>query len=261
MRLGIKRRLADAAASAFDLVIFWEGERYDWPEKDYVARLFKHFGVECVFDVGANRGQYGKWLRSMGFKGKIISFEPQPGPFAILSRKAEKDGNWLCFPWALGREPSLMFLNQMASDDFSSFRQPTGNQEYAAENTVVGTIEVEVKTLDEAFRRFGSGSSFLKLDTQGFDLEVVAGGRETLKSFVGISSEVSMKPLYKNSPGLEDSIAMFEKLGFAPVRMFPVHPYEMFNLIEMNAYFVRQDLCSPSNLTATLSQRLIGTGA
>jgi FkbM family methyltransferase len=244
MTLGVKRFIASAAARAFDLEIFWKGERYDWPEKEFVQRLLAHLNVDCVFDVGANRGQYGKWLRSIGFGGRIISFEPNPTPFSELSEAANADGNWECYQWALGRKKGKMRLNVMAADEFSSFLNPARSGEYEAENSIISKVEAEVETLDRAFRklRVGFDRPFLKMDTQGFDLEVIGGGKSELRNFAGISSEVSVKRLYEESPGLEQSIATFEDLGFLPARMFPVHPYEMFNLIEMNAYFVRLDL-------------------
>lgn len=240
MGFGLKKRLFNVAASAFDLEIFWKGERHHWPERDYVIRLFDYLDIGSVLDVGANRGQYGKWLRTIGYTGEIISFEPRPHAFEILSAEAAQDKQWTCYPWALGRERGKLQLNQMASDDFSSFRQPAATGLYHSENTIVGTIEAEVETLDNA-ASMASQRAFLKLDTQGFDLEVVAGGRTVIRNFAGVSSEVSLKRLYCNTPGIEESVATFEELGFSPSRMFPVHPAEMFNLFEMNAYFVNGD--------------------
>ena len=49
-------------------------------EQQHLKKIFKYTEVDCVFDIGANYGQYAKMLRSdIKFKGLIISFEPIPG--------------------------------------------------------------------------------------------------------------------------------------------------------------------------------------
>ena len=45
--------------------------------------------IDTVIDVGANVGQFGESLRSGGYKGKIVSFEPTKSAYQVLSKKAE----------------------------------------------------------------------------------------------------------------------------------------------------------------------------
>jgi FkbM family methyltransferase len=242
MGFGLKRRSRELASLAFNVIIFPEFEQYHWPEKAYTQRLLHILDIDCVFDVGANRGQYGRWLRNLGFGGLIVSFEPNPGPFAELQRQA--DSNWICLPYALGSETGELPLNVMADDVFSSFLNPSGAEEYAAENTVVATVTAPIKRLDDVFLEVGPkfARPFLKVDTQGFDLEVLKGARETISQFRGIVSEVSIKRLYAKAPTFEESSAAIGKAGFQPAGMFSVNPYNTLSLIEMNAYFVRKDL-------------------
>jgi FkbM family methyltransferase len=244
MGFGLKRRSRELALRAFNVIIIPEIERYHWPEKDYAGRLLEILEVDCVFDVGANRGQYGKWLRNLGFRGTIISFEPNPTAFSELNRHAAD--NWICLPYALGSETGELPFNVMADDVFSSFQNPSGVEEYAAENTIVQTVTARVKRLDQVLFEVAPNFTkpFLKLDTQGFDMEVVKGAGEAISGFRGIVSEVAIKRLYANSPTLEESSATICKRGFAPGAMFSVNPYKTLSVIEMNAYFVRKDLVS-----------------
>ena len=80
------------------------------------------------------------------------------------------------------------------------------------------------------------------MDTQGFDLEVLAGASGVLADLVGLSSEMSVHRLYQNSPTMAESMAAIERAGFEPINFFPVHPGRIVNPIEFNSYAVRRDL-------------------
>lgn len=58
--------------------------------------------VDCVFDVGANAGQFGRRLRDRGYKGRITSFEPVASAFAQLQHEARGDKLWELHHTALG---------------------------------------------------------------------------------------------------------------------------------------------------------------
>jgi FkbM family methyltransferase len=165
MGFGIKRRSRELASRAFNVIVIPEVERYHWPEKSYLQRFLRILDIDCVFDVGANRGQYGKLLRSLGFTGLIVSFEPNPVPYAELLK--QRDDKWICFPYGLGSEPGELPFNVMADDVFSSFLSPSGAEEYAAENSVVSTVTVPIKRLKDLLDEIGTSFSrpFLKLDT------------------------------------------------------------------------------------------------
>ena len=70
--------------------------------QSYLENLFVQRGVNEIWDVGANVGQYANMLRMIGFNGQIISFEPLPKAYEILKRKADKDNNWNTYgPFAI----------------------------------------------------------------------------------------------------------------------------------------------------------------
>jgi len=242
MGFGIKRRARELASEALDVVIIPQHERYHWPEKDYLQRLLKYLDVDCVFDVGANRGQYGQWLRALGFRGLIISFEPNPTPFAALNKHSSD--NWLCFQCGLGSGSAQLPFNVMSDDVFSSFLKPSGAEEYSTENSIVETVIVPVRRLADVLQEVSArfARPFLKIDTQGFDLEVLTGAGDAVSQFRGIVSEVAIKRLYAGSPTFEESRAAFGRAGFEPAGMFSVNPYKTLSVIELNAYFVRKDL-------------------
>src|SRR5215475_7216451 len=95
------------------------------PEQTHLARLLKHLEVDCVFDVGANTGQYATMLRRQAhFKGRIISFEPIPAAAAEVARKALHDPAWTVEQAALADTSGSRTFHVMAGSEFSSLSKP-----------------------------------------------------------------------------------------------------------------------------------------
>src|SRR4051794_18567254 len=66
----------------------------------HIAAVLRMYRVNCVLDVGANRGQYATALRRAGYMGRIVSFEPVPDVFDELRRRAAGDPAWVAYPYA-----------------------------------------------------------------------------------------------------------------------------------------------------------------
>ena len=63
-------------------------ERFN--ELTHLKSLLKILDINCVLDVGANRGQFAHELRAIGYGGDIISFEPVNREFEVLDRKSTR---------------------------------------------------------------------------------------------------------------------------------------------------------------------------
>src|SRR6516225_7101905 len=89
-------------------VVIWPKSRLHMVyERIHLRRFFSYFGVDCVFDVGANRGQYASMLRDIGFRGPIISYEPIPSMAETLRALSTNDPAWYVEELALDREAGL----------------------------------------------------------------------------------------------------------------------------------------------------------
>lgn len=252
MSLGVAtlslQRIAETLAMTAGVHVIPRKRAANWPEKQFVRRLLRELRADCVFDVGANVGHYGRWLRRIGFSGLILSFEPAPDAYQKLVRVAARDPGWQTFNYALGACDAVLPFNVMAHDSFSSFRHPAQNEtlKFCADNTIKHIINAPVRTIDgtidDLAGRFSFARPFLKMDTQGFDLEVVKGAERSLRQFVGMLSEVSVKRIYEGAPTLVESISAYMQRGFDPVWLYPVHPNSTLNPVEFNCYLVRSDL-------------------
>jgi len=201
--------------------------------------------IDCIFDVGANKGQYYSFLRdAVGFHGLVISFEPVQRLHAQLQQQAVADPNWIVYGCALGRTAGDADFNVMKGDQLSSFRTPSTNStdRFHVSNTVVAVEHVTVRTLDDVFddaaARFGFSRPYLKIDAQGFDLEVAQGGVKRLGDFVGLQCEASLLPLYEGAPTFEETLAFFKSRGLAPSAFFPVATDQKHRLIDCDCVFV-----------------------
>jgi FkbM family methyltransferase len=169
--------------------------------------------INCVFDVGANTGQFAMGLRKIGYTGWIISYEPSPGDFAAMSRAFGGDPRWRGYQIALGSEGGTSTFNVTLGDSrlssFLSLRRPDFGVE---------TIQVEVKRLDAVFEEALGGIKeprvFLKMDTQGFDLKVIEGASGCVDRVLGLLSEISAEASYNDMPSYLDSLKVYEGLGF-----------------------------------------------
>ncbi|WP_306316554.1 MULTISPECIES: FkbM family methyltransferase [unclassified Streptomyces] len=192
----------------------------------HVAAMLEHYRVNCVFDVGANVGQYGRRLREFGYGGRIVSFEPVPGFVKRLRRHAENDPDWQVIPCGLGRVDTVQPMH-VDWQTLSSLLPPSdyGNARYQR-FTKGATEEIRVCRLDGLMDRALDGirdpRPYLKMDTQGYDLEVFAGAGERIAEFVGMQSEVALLRIYEGSPRMDEALAAYERGGFEVTGMYPV---------------------------------------
>jgi hypothetical protein len=80
---------------------------------------------------------------------------------------------------------------------------------------------------------------YLKLDTQGYDLEVLRGAARSLERVVALQSEIAFVPLYAGMPSWRESFERIEALGFAPSGIFSVTREPSLRLVEADCVFVR----------------------
>lgn len=248
--------LIERTARRFGVAVVPEWRVASLAAERHLARLLQEFEVDCVFDVGANVGQYGRMLRSViGYRGRILSFEPNPAALPRLRAAAAGDPEWTVEAFALGPEPGTARFNAYDLSELSSFRQFGGLN--GTTRRAAQAIEVPVQTLHAYFReaeaRFRFSRPFLKLDTQGYDLEVARGAGDALGAFVGLQSEVAFRTIYEGAPDYRAAIDFYQRAGFVVSQLFPVNDIHFPQLVEMDVVMVRADLLSRPDEPATVS--------
>ena len=190
--------------------------RYD-PTHD-LAELLRLYRVETIFDVGANIGASGRYFRNLGFKGKIVSYEPVAQYYKLLTHEAAGDSLWTCENVALAEVESEQEIN--VSGGFgtaSSFLKKTGQTwESARELEYVGRELVRVTTIDRAaLEHYPQGDRlFLKLDVQGYERKVLEGASQTMPRIIGVRIELSVSQCYEQEPSMSEMMTYLYDLGF-----------------------------------------------
>lgn len=131
--------------------------------------------LSVIFDIGANVGQSSLRYAQTFPTAQLYSFEPISRTFAELERALRGRPRVRCFNQAMGAEPGeIEVVLQKLSIENSLLAQP-------GSHTTGDTERVRVDTVDRFCSSHNiSNIDFLKIDTEGFDLEVLKGAEQLL---------------------------------------------------------------------------------
>jgi FkbM family methyltransferase len=208
----------------------------------HLRHLFGELRVNCVLDVGAQHGVYGRWLRSNGYGGTIISFEPVSTSYDRLA--AACDPRWRAVRCAIGSEDGESEIRVARLSQLSSFRTRNSfsQDEFGSAMETVATETVTVRRLDSLWDEYVPADArvYLKVDTQGWDMEVLAGLGDHRP--LALQTEVAVQPIYDGAPSTSLSLDTLTQMGYVPSGMFPVSLDKTMRLIEFDCVAVRADV-------------------
>ena len=155
-----------------------------------------------VVDVGANRGQFALDVRKAAPQARIISFEPLGSEAEVFRTIFSGAPNVELKECALGSVKGTAQLHVAGAADSSSLLEIGNLQEQLFHGTgEVQVVEVAVELLDDVLREYDLGDrALLKIDVQGFELQVLMGAVEALGRFRWVYVELSFVELYVGQP-------------------------------------------------------------
>jgi FkbM family methyltransferase len=213
-------------------------------ERKQLIKLLNHHRIDIVFDIGANIGYYAHAIRKMGYKGKIVSFEPMKSAFDSLQYLSKGDKLWFSENIGLGDFNGSAEINVSSNSVSSSLLQPVNDFFKVAPNAeYVGKESIEIRRFDSVAGKYLSGHDniFLKVDTQGFERCVLDGCGEYLNTIKGVQLELSIVPFYKGQSDYIDFINFLSRLRFIPQLFEPgFSDGETGQMFEFDAIFFRR---------------------
>ncbi|HEX8877246.1 MAG TPA: FkbM family methyltransferase [Phycisphaerales bacterium] len=152
------------------------------------------FAPKVIFDIGGARGEWARMARHIFTQSRIVSFEPNAREKPQLEQTKQDIGNYdykICF---LGpKRDTITYADENTQTSLLSEKKPGGN------------ATAEMYVLDELV---ASGElpmpQFMKLDVQGFELEVLKGAEKVMQSGPALLLEVSFIDFLSNMPLVED---------------------------------------------------------
>lgn len=196
----------------------WDFHRYPTTRMTVILRrsLLKSLEIRTFLDVGANTGEFAEDVRKDGFNESILSFEPLSSAFDELMRRSDSDVRWECFNCAVGRENGTAVIHVAGNSVSSSLLPMAELHSSAAPDSVIKfTEKVSVRRLsDICDERKPEFPAYLKIDTQGYELEVLRGAESHLTRIPAIELEVSISELYKGQPLFPDVHQFLENHGY-----------------------------------------------
>lgn len=166
-------------------------------------------GERVFYDIGANVGTWTQLCRALVPDSTIICFEPMEEHFAAFRQNMEKLDRVRLFPVALGSVEETRSFHPASFTDASGFLplNDEGRKLWRIENEM--PREMKITTLDRVIAAVALPQpDLIKLDVQGFELEVLKGAAAALQQARWVLSEVSFKEFY------EGQVLFSELAGF-----------------------------------------------
>ena len=200
--------------------------------------------IDMIFDIGANTGQFGELMYKLGYKGKMVSFEPLQSAYDILRKKcADTDGWEAAEKCAIGSEDGEIEMHISGNSISSSALDMLDEHTNAApDSRYIGTEKSKVYKLDTVFDRYSKGSEnvMVKIDTQGYEEQVLNGSNDSINKIKGLYVETSLVKLYDGQVLFEDIYRRITGYGF---QLFGIQPAfvnkETGRVLQVDATFFR----------------------
>ncbi len=238
---------AIAAASGIDLLVLAYNEmgilKYENEERtgeryliyDFLKKIFKSNAHPVFFDVGANVGKYSLMLRDAFPEAKVYAFEPNINAFKILEDKLS--GKVECLNLGMGAEQKagklFTYTGTPSSSHTSAYKDMFTLFHKANDLT---TVEFQMTTIDDFCKERGIREiDFLKIDTEGCELQVLNGAQKVLSGSnikmiqfefgeCNVFSRVFLRDFYEVLSG-------FRIFRLDSNRLIPLPTYESINEI------------------------------
>lgn len=186
------------------------------PNVAYRAPWIRDLNISVILDIGANVGQAAINFCTVFPKAHVHSFEPVPDCFAKLSKLTTTFKNLSVHNFALGNETGHIDFYQNAYSPASSILKMSDEHIKSYPKTTGATIiSVPIRRLDDVAAELDlSGRMLIKIDVQGYESNVLAGGSAFIKQAAMVVVETSIKSLYEGDSSFADLYETLSGYGF-----------------------------------------------
>jgi FkbM family methyltransferase len=210
-------------------ILKWYGYEIKKPNlrEDHLLRRMKIIDanhIDTILDVGANTGQYGTIIRAIGFKGRIISFEPVSKSYQELLVNIKKDDHWTTLNYALGNREGSAVINIAGNSVSSSILDMLPSHlKHRPSSKYIDQELIEIHKLDTVIEDIKKDNEtyLLKIDAQGYEYNILEGASAALTHIKGVQVEMPLEPLYNDERNMCELITYLQNKGFRLISIEP----------------------------------------
>jgi FkbM family methyltransferase len=173
-------------------------------------------------------------------------------PFKKLRSKSENDIQWKAYNFALGAEDGSSEINVSKNSYSSSLLEMLPSHSTSApESEFISQEKITVKRLNEVYNDVDTDERccYLKVDTQGYEQQVLLGGNVVIENFKLIQLEMSIVPMYSGEATFREMLDFMEDLGFGLVSLEPgFSDKRSGQLLQVDGVFANKDLLNDKSL-------------
>lgn len=194
--------------------LFRLGRFYDtghsFPSQEATFRTIRSLGwmPKTCIDVGAYHGEWARLFRAVYPESRVLMIEAQDGKKPRLDDAVNESPHHLAYEIALlgasdGQE--VEFVEMETGSSVFEESSPYGRRREVKKLTTLDTVLVKHPDFQQA--------QALKLDTQGYELEVMKGAASLLRTVEVVLLEVSLLPVNKGAPPFSEVISFMSSRG------------------------------------------------
>lgn len=205
---------------------------YILEEEAYRRLAAKGFAPDAIIDVGAWEGNWTRLARNQFGDVPCLMVEPQRAKKPFLDQ--------VCDDLPLVRHVSNV-LSASAGETVTFYEMLSGSS-FLPERSNAPRTEIKLNTriLDDVAAYLSGSSLFLKIDVQGAELLVLAGGQKTLARSEVVQLEVAMLPYNEGAPTFLEVLSYMDERGFVPFDISG-ESRPMGHLVQIDLLFVRRE--------------------
>lgn len=196
-----------------------------WPD---IAKKLRHLESPVVIDVGANIGQTTKEIKKHLPRAMVFCLEPDPATFKLLQANVAGLSETQTIQLALGDVNETRLLNQNRASVTNSLLPALStiqDGELSAKLACESQVPVQVVRLQDWCKAQSlEHVHVLKVDCQGYDLQVLRGADDLLREgrIELLCVEVSFKPLYEGQAFFDEILNFLRLRDYALYGIYDV---------------------------------------
>ena len=192
-----------------------------------ISKYLSKLDIEKIIDIGAHKGEFLENMLKIEKVNSFYAFEPQKNIFNELNEKFSKNEKITLFNFAMDKEVTnkklkinkLSMTSSLAEINEKSLYIKVKNFLTSSRSNFEDEYEIQTNTVDKIFENISLQKSLLKIDVEGFEMNVIEGSKIKLEEIPFVLLENQFGNHYKNN-NFKDIIELLSKRNFKICKKF-----------------------------------------